>query len=202
MEKIKAKLQFKATRKQKLILSVIFGIALLTALANVFYVVASWLNYHKFVFRPIVTSQDTETGFQVNFNKPIEIVEVEEPKPIVEYVFVGQEELDKLVKDSSNPDIAEYIVEKFGPTQASVALAVAKAESGMREDAININTNGTIDVGVYQINYQSHKNREACQLKKLVDAKSNVDCAYELWKEQGWGIWVAYANSSYLAHVN
>lgn len=96
-------------------------------------------------------------------------------------------------------DLEKYICDKFGVMDCKIALAVAKAESGMREDAINVNDNGTIDVGVFQINFQSHKDKPECALKKLTDAKSNVDCAYTIWKAQkGFGAWVAYNNSGFL----
>lgn len=97
-------------------------------------------------------------------------------------------------------DIEKYICSKFDPIDCRIALAVARAESGMREDAVNINTNGTIDIGIYQIN-SVHFGKQGCSLKDVVDQYKNVDCAYSIWLEQGWNPWVAYTSGSYLERV-
>src|SRR3972149_4069999 len=47
--------------------------------------------------------------------------------------------------------IEKYICERFGPYQCINALAIAKSESSLREDAIGININ-SIDIGIFQIN--------------------------------------------------
>ena len=82
-----------------------------------------------------------------------------------------------------------------------IALAVSKAENGTRQpDRFNINTNGTIDIGIFQIN-SVHFKREGCSLAEIVDAYKNVDCAYQIWQEQGWNPWVAFTTNKYLGHL-
>ncbi|MCB1712928.1 MAG: transglycosylase SLT domain-containing protein, partial [Candidatus Riesia sp.] len=139
--------------------------------------VNAWYDLHYFQFNPIV---------QVQFNRPVEIkkreIKVEEVVNIINEI----PELEGLDKD-----IEKYICEKWGPYDCKTAIAVARAESGIREDAININTNDTIDVGIFQIN-TVHFGKDGCALKDLVDQYKNVDCAYQIWEAQGWTPWVAF----------
>ena len=134
------------------------------------------------------------------FHTPIEvvlfpIVRIEERKPetiIQNYILDYPDDIDT--------PIEKYICEKWGPFDCKTALAVAKAESGMREDAININNNNTIDYGIFQIN-SVHFKKPGCSMKDLVIAEKNVDCAYSIWKAQGWSPWVAFNSGSFKSHL-
>jgi hypothetical protein len=181
----------KATRKQKVLLGLIFVVALTLFLVNMLLRVAIWVNYHEFVFA------DKIVEFHLSFNRPITIVE---RKPDIIEVYVGQDELNKMVAESENPGIAEYIVRKFGPVEGIKALAIAKAESGLREDAMNLNEGRSLDYGIFQIN-SIHWSKPGCALKDLVDPYKNVDCAYQIYEQQGFSPWVAYWNNSYLAFL-
>ncbi len=146
----------------------------------------SWYDTHYFQFNRIIT---------VILKKPVEIkerkLEVTQIVNIVEQI----PELEDLTP------IEEYICEKWGVYHCQTALAVSRAESGMREDAFNINSNNTIDVGIFQIN-SVHFKKEGCSLKDLVDQYKNVDCAYEIYEDSGWGAWVSYTNSSFTQHLD
>lgn len=78
------------------------------------------------------------------------------------------------------------------------AIAVAKAESGMRCNATNTNKNNSVDSGIYQIN-SIHKAKY--QGKDIFDCEVNIEIAYQIYKAQGWNPWVAYLNKSYLKHL-
>jgi len=65
-------------------------------------------------------------------------------------------------------------------------IRIAKCESGLREDAININRNKSWDGGVYQIN-SIHK----VPAKYVFDYQYNIDFAYKLFLAQGFGPWSA-----------
>jgi len=71
----------------------------------------------------------------------------------------------------------------------------------MREGAFNANANGTIDVGIFQIN-SIHFNKEGCSLKEVSDAYKNVDCAYEIYKQSGWTPWTVFNTGSFKEHLN
>lgn len=161
------------------------GIILLALLVSFWKAVNSWYDSHYFQFNQPV---------KITLAKPVEIKERKlETTQIVEIV----EQIPTL--DNLQP-IEQYICEKWGVYDCKTALAIARAESGMREDAININTNNTIDVGIYQIN-SVHFKKDGCNLKDLVDQYKNVDCAYQIYEAQGWSPWVAFKTGSFAGHL-
>lgn len=133
-----------------------------------------------------------QAPIQVKIQKPI-LVEKREEK--IEYIVQYAENLPQ-----PETPLEKYICDKFGVADCKIAIAVAKAESGMREWAFNINENGTIDIGIFQIN-QIHWTKEGCSPKELFDAHKNVDCAYKIWKESGWNAWTAFKNGAFLLKV-
>jgi len=131
----------------------------------------------------------------VTFKTPIEVKERE----------VEVREIVKVIGEIPNPvdlktDTEKYIYEVFGIEDYKVAIAIARAESGLREDAININTNSTIDLGIFQIN-SIHFKKEFCTLKDVVTMKGNVDCAYEIYKASGWSPWVAFSSGAFTSKL-
>lgn len=158
--------------------------------------VALWVNYHEFVF------PERLVVFELKVNKPFEIKEREMQAPIF-MVEAKYEDLDEAIKSTGDKqDVAKYICDKWGVTNCRTAIAVAKAESGLREEAININDNNTIDVGTFQIN-SVHFSKEGCSLKEVSTWKGNVDCAYQIYESHGksFNPWVAYWKGSYLAQM-
>jgi hypothetical protein len=101
--------------------------------------------------------------------------------------------------DDIDTPLEQYICNKFGVMDCKIALAVAKAESGLNCDAYNINNNGSVDLSVFQLNSVHLKKGGEWTLENMANCYKNVDLAYELWREQGWEPWVAYKNNSYLA---
>ena len=136
--------------------------------------------------------------YYLHFNQVIEVVlrqpvEIRKREPrLIEVLLDYPDEIDTPLK--------EYICQKFGNYECKPALAVASAESGLREDAYHINSDGTIDIGVFQIN-EAHWEKPGCSPKELFDAESNVDCAYTIWQASGWNPWVVYKSGSYIKHL-
>jgi len=127
----------------------------------------------------------------IEIKAPFEIKKrAENPQEVIKIV----EQLPKL--EEVNSDIEKYICDKWGIYQCQVALAVAKAESGLKEDAFNVNSNGSIDVGIFQIN-SVHYKKQGCSLKEIIDPYKNVDCAYEIYQSSGWNAWSVYNNGSF-----
>ena len=160
------------------LLAVLIGTYYATKAVNSFFD-KNFLAYHPFIQVKVQQPVTVET-------RPLQ--KVVEKKIILEY------------PDEIDTPLEVYICEKFGTYECKTALAIAKAESGMREEAFNINTNNTIDVGVYQIN-SIHFTKPGCSLKEIVIAEKNVDCAYTIWKASGWNPWVAFTRGSYLGHL-
>ena len=70
------------------------------------------------------------------------------------------------------------------------AVAVMTAESARYIRAYNVNTNGSIDRGLFQIN---SIHGTCCTF----DAIKNARCAFKLYQEQGFKPWVAYNSGAY-----
>src|SRR3990167_3754679 len=130
-------------------------------------------------------------------------VEVRLQKPITVEDIVPEVIVEKYVLDFPEPidtPLEKYICEKFGAYDCKTALAVFTAESGLREDAMHINTNNTIDYGIAQIN-SVHFDKPGCSMKELVDQYKNVDCAYTIWLDQGFNPWVGFTNGNFKTHL-
>lgn len=92
---------------------------------------------------------------------------------------------------------------------SDVAIAVAKAESGLNPNAINYNCryNGkstfckkgdltkawSCDVSVFQINV-------SCGTK--MTTRENIMKAYEMYQKRGWQPWVAYNDKKHLVYLD
>ena len=78
-----------------------------------------------------------------------------------------------------------------------MALAVSQAENGTRKcDRVSKpNTNGSVDIGVFQVNTVHLKRVTEAELKTCL---GNIRYAHSLFKKQGhWGAWAAFNNGSY-----
>lgn len=126
-------------------------------------------------------------------------------EPKQEEVYVYEEDLDEEMyaeEDfSENPvekptwaplsTIEREIAEAFG-TERRIALAVAKAESGLNPKAVNKNRNGSKDIGIFQINDQ-----HGWSANDRFDWRKNIWMAKELRDRHGWTEWAVYNNGSY-----
>lgn len=75
----------------------------------------------------------------------------------------------------------------FSNRDIIIAINIARAESGLRTDAINLNTNKTADLGIFQIN-DVHSKR--ISREDRMDFVKNIKFAWTLRKEQGnWNAW-------------
>jgi len=84
----------------------------------------------------------------------------------------------------------------------SIAVAVARAESGCRPDATNSsNYNGSVDRGFFQVN-SIHADMVGGELDKLYIPTTNIKVAYSIYTSSGWRAWSAYNNGSYLKYLN
>jgi hypothetical protein len=165
-------------------LAILFALILfIGSMVALFKGLNDWFNSHTIKFNQIIVLQ---------INKPYEILNRE----------VATKDI---IKEIEVPDIANLTpIEKYicddkhwGLLNCQVALAIAKSESGMREDAFNTyNKNGTLDVGIFQVN-SSHFNQSGCSLKELVDQYKNVDCAYNIYKASGWNAWSSFNSGSF-----
>jgi hypothetical protein len=193
-----------AYRFGTIFLTCLCAILLVLLLANELLVRATKFNEEKVIEK----QQVLDLSFKVQ--KPFVIKQREDIlSPVVEIKEVEREApINDLVTsfDGEDREIVEYICEKWGMTKCGVAVAVAQSENFWNKtksfvaDRYQINTNGTIDVGIFQVN-SVHFTKPGCSLAELVDPYKNIDCAYTIYSEQGWVPWVAYNNRNFLAFL-
>jgi hypothetical protein len=143
-------------------------------------------------------------GHKIQFNQVINI-QVQSPITIKDRE-VEVKQIVQVINQIPNPvdlktDTEKYIYEKFGIENYKQAIAIARAESGLREDAWNVNTNGSIDIGIFQVN-SVHFKDPGCSLKEVTTMKGNVDCAYEMFKVSGFNPWVAFKSGAFIEKLN
>lgn len=87
---------------------------------------------------------------------------------------------------------------------ATVALAVALAESGGKPGAVGHNTNGSSDWGLWQINDKAHPEMFSEGDTRWADPVSNRDMAFKVWQQAGgkWTPWSTYTNGRYQMYMN
>ena len=113
---------------------------------------------------------------------------VSEVKP--SYKYVCQDDLYSFL-------MCEYVKGNIGSKDVDIMYAIAKAESSLRSEAININKNGTIDRGIFQIN-SVHKDLPN---EKAFNWIENTKYAIKMMKRQGYRPWVAYNSGAYIKHL-
>jgi hypothetical protein len=91
--------------------------------------------------------------------------------------------------------IQQIIRTQFG-SEGEIAIAVAMAESRMNPKAYHINSNGSVDCGLFQINSIHKPTKEQCE-----NPEENVKMAYEIYKRGSWNAWSAYNNKSYYKYL-
>ena len=104
---------------------------------------------------------------------------------------IPADEPEDLPDYSSSNSIEEEIAEVFG-AEHKIAMAIAKAESGLNPRAINRNRDGSKDIGIFQIN-----DRHGWSDEDRFDWKTNIRIAKELRNRRGWTEWAVYNNGSY-----
>lgn len=97
----------------------------------------------------------------------------------------------------SGPFLSEskvrQVLEKAGfPAKTiSTMLQIASRESSFSATAENVNRDGSVDVGLFQIN---ERNWRKCNVSKkdLSDPYNNARCAYQIWQHQGYNAWSCF----------
>lgn len=83
----------------------------------------------------------------------------------------------------------------------AVAVAVALAESGGNPEAVNVNTGGSADTGLWQINSVHNSNAKIAtitnKLGSLKNPVANAVAMRVVYDSQGWNAWVAYSKGKH-----
>lgn len=84
------------------------------------------------------------------------------------------------VKLTPDEELRIYIRNKFGIENAKTVYALIKCESGWNPEAYNHNTNGSLDIGLMQINSINWE-MVGMGIAELTDPYKNVDAGYVIW---------------------
>jgi hypothetical protein len=98
------------------------------------------------------------------------------------------------------PALKSYLCPKL-KDKCKTFIAILKAENGTHEctrDNKGLNKNGSIDVGLAQINWNKKSPYSQDQLK---DCKFNLDIALKKYETRGFRPWVAYNTGAYKKHL-
>ena len=99
--------------------------------------------------------------------------------------------------------IASYLRNSgFPEYSVPTMVCISKYESSYNCDAMNKNTDGSTDYGLMQINSyywcsgdpKSKYNSCGTSCSSLYDCLKNTNCAYIVWKQQGYTAWYGYRN--------
>ena len=155
---------------------------------SILFALLSLAIYGGFIF---YTTHNFRTPILFQNPTPKKELKLESPVGSKSAGFIHQAYAEELSNE-------EYIRMKFG-NHGDIAVAVAKAESGLREDAVHQNNNGTIDVGCWQVN-SIHLGK--VKLETLLDCKKATDWVYDnLYLYQGFNPWYAFTTGAYLAKL-
>ena len=134
-----------------------------------------------------------EFPVHVRLSAPIQVWERKAPQVVEKLVLPDYPgEIDTPIK--------KYICDKFGAYDCKTALAIVQAESGFNDQAFNANSNDSVDLGCWQINFPTHL--KTISPIEALDCYKATDWAFEKYKRDGnFNAWVAYSTGSYLASI-
>lgn len=101
----------------------------------------------------------------------------------------------------SQCQIANYLRNSgFPESTIGTMVCISKYESSYNCDAKNTNTDGSSDYGLLQINSYywcsgdalSKYNQCGTSCSSLYNCQTNSNCAYKVWKQQGFNAWYGY----------
>jgi lysozyme C len=129
-------------------------------------------------------------------------IEQTDCEPKVDYLIDGFNNMLR-TNYQSECQVASYL-RKSGFPEYSVPTMVctSKYESSYNCDATNKNTDGSTDYGLMQINSyywcsgdpKSKYNSCGTSCSSLFNCQTNTNCAYTVWKQQGYTAWYGYKN--------
>ena len=151
-----------------------------------------------FCLKQINAYFDTHT---LTFNQVLK-VQLKEPITINKRAILKPVTIIKVLDypDEIDTPIKKYICDKFGAYDCKVALAIVKAESNFNDQAFNANTNGSVDLGCWQVNFPTHI--KTISPKDALDCYKATDWAFNKYKRDGnFGAWVAFTSNSFTNHL-
>ena len=143
--------------------------------------------------KPLVMSQ-TDCNYNYDLYDSIynHIYVTEYKNRLVNYNTLSQE---------SECQVATYLKNAgFSSSTIPTMVCISKYESSFNCDATNKNTDGSTDYGLFEINSyywcsgdpMSKYNECGTSCSSLFNCQKNTNCAYKVWREQGYNAWYGY----------
>jgi hypothetical protein len=110
---------------------------------------------------------------------------------------------DVLRSTQSECDVVNYLKHAGFPSNTiDTMVCISKYESSFNCDATNKNVDQSTDYGLFQINSyywcsgdpESKYDECNASCTSLFDCQRNTNCAYRVWREQGYNAWYGYKN--------
>ncbi len=139
--------------------------------------------------------KEVTTYLNANFPKYVKIDQTDCVYKMPEYTPMLRSNVQ------SQCQVASYL-RKSGFPEYTIAtmVCISKYESSYNCDAINKNTDGSTDYGLMQVNSYwwcsgdptSKYNGCSTSCTSLYNCQTNTNCAYIVWKQQGYNAWYGY----------
>ena len=104
-----------------------------------------------------------------------------------DYVLETKKSVRRESKDSLSQSEIENLISQYFPENSDIMIKIAKLESNFNPNAVHINTNGTKDIGLMQVNSIHGYDEE--WIKNPVN---NLKAARIIYDTQGLSAWVTY----------
>jgi lysozyme C len=136
-------------------------------------------------------------GFTKNINKPLVMEQIDCDYTLYDSISPSSLKYNK----QSECQVANYLKKSgFSDSSIPTMVCISKYESSYNCDATNKNTDGSTDYGLFQINSyywcsgdpNSKYNECGATCSSLFDCQKNSNCAYKVYKEQGYNAWYGY----------
>lgn len=140
-----------------------------------------------------------QTPINVSF-QPLTFVRDREPQTIISPLA----QVKAVIEDTQYSQLSavqKKLCDKFGLYECKTAMIVQSCENGTQDpERTNTNTDGSIDVGIMQINQQNWNKNGCGGLHDLTEVDRNIECAYVIWDRadgkqgDGKGSWTPWSS--------
>ena len=110
----------------------------------------------------------------------------------------GDSDVNRLSGEVSQPisdnteegveDTIRRVAEEVGFEETENLIGIANCESSLNPMAINVNSDGSLDLGLFQINEKWHGSDRECYF----DLECATRKAIEIQRKSGWNAWVCF----------
>jgi hypothetical protein len=165
-------------------------------------------DYHQideFMYGKGESTKTEPVTLQVITVTPVPVIPPPAPAKVtaVKAVAIGHSIPPKAVNKvyMHEPELIAYLCPRMGNDKCKIFIAILKAENGTHEctrDNRGTNRNGSIDIGLTQINWTPSS---PYSFEQLQDCLFNLEIALKKYEARGFQPWYAYTKGTYIRHL-